>query len=100
MFVPIVSLGMKQIGNRIRFGINTRQVRSLVQIAIDTGKREVVEIISPAVMETPLRRLSLPRALQAGAAGYLLKGAPAAAPGRFRSPPCGFEHRLQRRRGV
>ena len=40
---------MKQIGNRIRFGINTRQVRSLVQIAIDTGKREVVEIISPAV---------------------------------------------------
>ena len=62
MFVPIVSLGMKQIGNRIRFGINTRQVRSLVQIAIDTGKREVVEIISPAVMETPLRRLSLPRA--------------------------------------
>ena len=49
MLVPILSARMKQLCNLVCLRIDTRQVRSLVQIAIDTGKSKVVEIVGPAM---------------------------------------------------
>ena len=40
---------MKQPGNFVRLRIDPRQVRTLVQIAIDAGKSKVFEVVGPAV---------------------------------------------------
>ena len=40
---------MKQLRNFVRLRIDPRQVRTLVQIAIDAGKSKVVEVIASAM---------------------------------------------------
>lgn len=40
---------MEQFRNFVRLRIDTRQVRTLVQIAIDAGESKIVEAVGPAV---------------------------------------------------
>ena len=40
---------MKQLRNFVRLWIDPRQVRTLVQIAIDAGESKVFEVVGPAV---------------------------------------------------
>lgn len=49
MVVPILPPGMEQFGNLVRLRIDARQVRPLMQVAINTGKGKVVGIVSPAM---------------------------------------------------
>jgi len=41
--------GMKQLRDFVGLRIDPRQVRTLVQIAIDAGKSKVVEVVRPTV---------------------------------------------------
>ncbi len=49
VLIPLVPPRMKQLCNAIRFWIDASQVRTFVQITIDTGKSEVVEFVAAMV---------------------------------------------------
>ena len=49
MFVPLLPSRVKQLRNFARFRIDSSQIRSFVQIAIDAGKSQVVEDVASAM---------------------------------------------------
>ena len=50
MLFPLVSAGMKQIGYLIGLRINTRQVRSFMQIAIDAGQGKIAGVVRTSML--------------------------------------------------
>ena len=49
MLIPAMPSRMKQLRDSIRFRIDARQVRTFVQITVDTGEREIIEFVAAAV---------------------------------------------------
>jgi hypothetical protein len=49
MIFPVVTTGMKDLCQGIRFGIDPRQVSSFVKVTIDASKREVIKLITAAM---------------------------------------------------
>jgi hypothetical protein len=49
MIVPSKTPWMKQLADATRFGINAREVRALVKIAVDARQSQVVEVVRAAV---------------------------------------------------
>ena len=47
--MPVMTPRMEQLGDRLRFRINARQIRTFMKIAINTRERQVVEIVSATV---------------------------------------------------
>ena len=50
MFLPSVNSRIEKHRDRVAFRIDAREVRTLVQIAIDTGQREILQLISAAML--------------------------------------------------
>ena len=49
MIVPLVTSRMEEIGNLICVGVNTREVRSLMEIAVNAGKGKILKFVRPAM---------------------------------------------------
>jgi len=49
MIIPVVTPGMKDLCQGVRFGIDPRQVSSFVKVTIDGCKREVIKLIAAAM---------------------------------------------------
>lgn len=50
MLSPWLSSRMKQRNNVARLGINSSEVWSFVEIAVDAGEREIVELVRSAML--------------------------------------------------